>query len=310
MSKVRKPSSAWQRNRESTHNPLVPEFDDTGLCLLESLHASDFRMEWTRHPFLKIIAPLRGRGEILTQSGIDPTVFRLVPGRVAVVFGGVTHRIRDDPGEPLLLYVLCIGSGFPFPGAGRVSPGVRWVDEHATSGKALQSLREIASLPRKMGTGNSGKMTLESQRLIRCGLAATLLGRLLDEPAIPAGTEATPDSRSRVHTFIQRLPREFFTARSIDAAAAELCLSRRRFTQLFNELAGESYVSRIQRLRLAHAGGLLREGKSPLTVAFECGYGDPSTFYRAFKKSTDFSPSRWNAQRPPAVPKDRNQPSL
>ena len=128
---------------------LVPEFDELGLCLLESVHAPDFLMEWTRHPYLKVITVLRGSGE-------------------------------------------------------------------------------------------------------------------------------------------------FFEDRGIDEAAAELGLSRRRFTQLFNELAGESYAARIRQLRLARACGLLREsGLSPAAVAFECGYSDLSTFYRAFKKETGTSPAAW-----------------
>ncbi len=296
MSKARK-SPANQRNTvRSTRIPLVPEFDDTGLCLLESRHASDFRMGWTRHPFLKIITPLRGRGEILTQSGVDSVVCRLAQGRVAMIFSDVTHRIRDSPGEPLLLYILCIGNGFPFSWKTQGFPKVSWVDDRAVSGKALLSLREIASLSKNSERGCSGKMGADGQRLLRCGLAATLLGRLLFEPTIPRDSEAMSDSRSRVNIFIERLRRDFFTSRPIDAAAAELGLSRRRFPQLFNELAGESYAARVQRLRLAHARRLLREGRSPLTVAFECGYGDLSTFYRGFKKSTGLAPARWHAQ--------------
>jgi AraC-like DNA-binding protein len=94
--------------------------------------------------------------------------------------------------------------------------------------------------------------------------------------------------------FISRLRQDFFLSRSIDEAAAELRISRRRFTQLFGRLAGESYLQHIQRLRMEYACRILKEKKlSPLTVAFQVGYEDASTFYRAFKKHTGMSPARW-----------------
>jgi len=97
-----------------------------------------------------------------------------------------------------------------------------------------------------------------------------------------------------MRSYIARLGQDFIQSRSIDQAAAELRMSRRRFTQLFTQIAGETYLRHIQRLRMEHACRILKEKKlSPLTVAFQSGYQDASTFYRAFKKHTGISPARW-----------------
>lgn len=60
-----------------------------------------------------------------------------------------------------------------------------------------------------------------------------------------------PDSKSRVTGLIARLSDELFEDRNIDEAAREMGWSRRRFTKLFRELAGESYSARVRSLRLA-----------------------------------------------------------
>lgn len=275
----------------STRHPLVPEFHDSGLCLLESLHASNFRMEWTSHPFLKVITVLRGSGEIAIRDGKE-NKGSISPGMLAVISSNISHRIIDRPGDPLLLHILCINDKFPFHPNPPPPHGVRLINDPVIAGRAMHVLREIAVLLKVFQTGKPGNV----RSLLLCGLTATLLGRLLDEPANPAAESVFPDSRARVAGFISRLGKEFFLERPIDAAAAELRLSRRRFTQIFAELAGESYASRLQQLRLAHACRLLQERKlSPVTVAFECGFTDPSTFYRAFKKYTGLSPTRWAA---------------
>ncbi|MEI8310220.1 MAG: AraC family transcriptional regulator, partial [Verrucomicrobiota bacterium] len=192
------------------------------------------------------------------------------------------------PGEPLLIYILCVGGGFPFAKEIPACREVHLVEDPVQSGRALQVLQEIASLSAKESGSKTGK------RLLRCGLTATLLARLLDDSSVGGGTLSSPDSGSRMRGFISRLRKEFFLSRSIDQAAAELRMSRRRFTQLFTQIAGESYLRHIQRLRMEHACRILKEKKlSPLTVAFQVGYEDASTFYRAFKKHTGMSPARW-----------------
>jgi len=46
---------------------------------------------------------------------------------------------------------------------------------------------------------------------------------------------------------------DVFEERQIDGAAARLGLSRRRFTTLFREVAGDTWFNAVRALRLAHA---------------------------------------------------------
>jgi AraC-like DNA-binding protein len=138
-----------------------------------------------------------------------------------------------------------------------------------------------------------------------CALATSLTLRLLADLAAegqptssPAPTQGRPwyqgDSMARVRAYVQDLEQHFFEATNLDAAAASLGLSRRRFTQLFRQCTDSSWLAYVRRLRIEHAKRLLAEPqKTVLSIAFECGFEDLSTFYRAFKREVGVSPNQW-----------------
>jgi AraC-like DNA-binding protein len=73
-----------------------------------------------------------------------------------------------------------------------------------------------------------------------------------------------------------------------------LGLSRRHFTQLFRDITGQTWLTMLQRHRLAHARRLLIEtDRSIASIGYECGFEDLTTFYRVFKKSEGTSPLAW-----------------
>ena len=127
-------------------------------------------------------------------------------------------------------------------------------------------------------------------------------GRKAEAPAV-AGL-----ARTRVAAYVRELERTFFEERQIDGAAARLGLSRRRFTTLFREIAGDTWFNTVRAHRLAHARRLLREtGRSVTSICYECGFEDVSSFYRAFRTAERASPDAWRKRlapdRPSQVPR-------
>jgi AraC-like DNA-binding protein len=271
------------------HFPLPVRWN-SGLCLLESVHARDFRMPWTSEGFHKIIAPLHGEGHLEVRAGGRNRSHRLTPGTMALVGEGNAHRLRDTAGSPLHLYILCIAKDFPLHLPGSVA-GVRFTHDPSRVQPGLISLREIAAL---QDAGPRAPEEKAAWELRRFGLAAVLCAQLLGAPHNTPEREPTSEKRDRVANFLHRLEREFYLDRTLDDAAKETGMSRRRFTQLVQELSGQSYGDLIRQLRIAHATKLLKEhGRSPIAAAFECGYEDLSTFYRAFKRQIRMTPTQW-----------------
>ena len=98
--------------------------------------------------------------------------------------------------------------------------------------------------------------------------------------------------------YIRHLDTHFFEATTIDEASSSIGIPRRRFTQLFRGVTGQTWLNYVQELRVEHACKLLETTDRPITsIAFECGFAELSTFYRAFRKMRDVTPSAWRRTR-------------
>ena len=126
------------------------------------------------------------------------------------------------------------------------------------------------------------------------GLTLQLLALLAQVGDAPSADRHPDELRDAVRRYAEELPGRFFEAAHLDQAAAELGMSRRRFTQLFREVTGSTWADLLAQLRIDYACQLLRATRrSVLSVAFECGYEDLSGFYRAFKRQTGLAPHAW-----------------
>ena len=72
---------------------------------------------------------------------------------------------------------------------------------------------------------------------------------------------------------------------SLSAAARMAHLSQRQFTNLCRRLTNKSFVEYVNTTRLEKAKELLVNTDMPVSaIAFEIGFEEISTFYRAFRK--------------------------
>jgi AraC family L-rhamnose operon regulatory protein RhaS len=157
-----------------------------------------------------------------------------------------------------------------------------------TVSRILAETRELAAV------STPGK----EAALLKKGLACSIVGRVLSNSFQPENPDPASDSKKRVLDFLKSLKTDYFRPHRIDDAARTLGLSRRRFTQLFRELSGSGFHEKLRKIRIARACELLKtKDISPLSVAFECGYEDVSTFYRAFKAETGRSPLQFQPKK-------------
>ena len=77
---------------------------------------------------------------------------------------------------------------------------------------------------------------------------------------------------------------------SVDALAEKVFLSKYHFMRLFKAQTGNTVYAYVRQKRLMHAARLIREGMPAQKAAVESGFGDYSSFHRAFKESFGTSP--------------------
>jgi len=115
---------------------------------------------------------------------------------------------------------------------------------------------------------------------------------------IPVDSRANSTLRESVEAYVSELNRRFFEPAKINVIAKQLGMSRRRFTELFRDVTGSSWSDYLRGLRVNHSKQLLLEtNRSVLSIAFESGFEDLSSFYRVFQRQEGTSPHRWRQQQ-------------
>ena len=278
--------------REAPVDVALPGY---GVYLLESHHAPGFRMVEQSHSFLELFFVLSGSGTF----EIDGVTHDCQRNDLVVVPPGMPHVIRDNPARPLSLYAVCVVAGIArhepslFAGlpVGRVHVG------KSRAGEVRANFRRLLfeqTRQRPFGPTLIVGLTLELLASLARHSAIEQRQTLpTDEPDGPAATR-----RTAVERYVAALAHRFFERASLDDAALELGMSRRRFTALFAEITGQTWAEYLTALRVEYAQTLLRQtSRSIVSIAFECGYEDLSSFYRAFKRHTGRSPGQWREGR-------------
>ena len=269
--------------------PIEVTLPAYGVYLLESHHAPSFRMGEQSHSFLELFFVHSGSGAFRIAGREHPCQ----RNDVVVVPPRVTHAIADNPAHPLTLYAVCVAGAvvrhepaiFERLPVGRVRIGKALADEtRATFRRLLYEQTQNQPFGPTLIVG----LTLELLASLARGTAVEMA---------PANNDApTAERRAAIERYVAALSHRFFERTSLDDAAAELGMSRRRFTTLFSEVTGRTWADYLAELRVEYAQTLLRDTpRSIVSIAFECGYEELSSFYRAFKKATGNSPGDWRA---------------
>jgi AraC family L-rhamnose operon regulatory protein RhaS len=275
------------------YQPVEVTLPTHGVFVLESHHAPGFRMSEQRHHFLEVFYVLDGSGVFR----LDDVAHPCRQGDIVVVPPGRTHRLEDDPATPLALYGICLG-----PEVWQHEPTLL---AHLPAGRLginrVRAARVRADLRRLLFEQRQAQ---PGSRTLVLGLALQVLALLVQsnldtEPGPTSGAAPTPSGHQQaVARYLAELPHRFYEVTDLDQTAAELGMSRRRFTHLFRQASGTSWSAYLTRLRIAYACQLLREtSRSIVAIAFESGYEDLSNFYRAFKRHTGLPPRAWRERQ-------------
>ncbi len=263
---------------------------DWGLVVFEARHAPGFFGE-LKDSYSKFHLLIAGRA--LWESGGQ--TFGVKADNLFHIAAQVPHRQRDLPGQPVTLYAIHYRPDLLRP---------ELVQELAASpmlpldlqGSGTDQARQIRGIVQEMMFEQETKaLGWESLLIARLTHLAVLMLRWTRGSAFRI--DCTDASAARVASYAARLRTEFYTEVSLDDAARSVGLGRRRFTELFRQITGESWRTRIHSLRMDYAAKLLSSTERSVTaVAFESGFEGLSHFHHSFKARFNTSPLAYRQQ--------------
>lgn len=274
----------------NTNEPLMVDFSDWGVYILESHHSGDFYMPPSRHDYFKFVYVLEGEGSVRFED----SELELGPEDLVIIPQGKEHQLADRSKNPLALIVLCLQEKV-LASLGETPELFKRVSIQKPVGDEIRKLLRQLFFEQSLQKPHCGPMMM--------GLAlqfTALLSRFQGEVEQTGEIyDAKTLASVRVKSYINHLQTRFYVDETLGDVANRLGVSRRYFSLLFKEHVGESWLTHIRSLRVEYAKKLLLSSdRSVTTITFECGFNDLSNFYRCFKKLEGTSPEKWRqAQR-------------
>lgn len=276
------------------HAPLVVPMPEGGVYLLESHHSARFRMPPGSWPFHKFCWVPVGSGKLVLQGerlGLEKGGFAFVPAETE-------HRFVDNPATPMTLVIAC------------VAPEV--MEGDAVSRKAFKAFRSAFPEDRSIGAKNAFhqvalqdcfRRMLREQAGRRSGWESMLRGYVQQLVVSFTRGASSGEWNSRrgwtgaesLEGLLEELDTRIYESISLGEAAERCGLSARRFSELFKQRTGMTFVEYLNRKRIEYAKERLLETGHVAYACYESGYQDLAYFYRVFRKYAGTTPKQFLA---------------
>ena len=286
-----------QINAESVHEwPFAPGFP-IDVRFLVFGPQREIRMN--RHEYFEVLYLFSG--EVVYQ--VQEREYRLGTGDLFVMASTLLHRMGRYPRgrvKAAVLYFLpdLIRSGgsaaeeeqylMPFlvqaPGFPHVVPAATGIP------------KQVFDLMKRARAELPARTTLA--RLCVTTYLKMMLVLLVNHYAVYRGSEQVFERRrkdlERLKPLFAFIDENYMNPLSVEQAASLLNMSRSSFMRFFKQVTGESFVSYLNRFRIAKAEALLRETALPVSeAAARCGFADQSYFGLLFRQYLHLTPREY-----------------
>lgn len=258
-------------------------------------HLKDSRaqkLDYHYHEFDKLILFLGGKVSYVVEG----VTYFLQPWDLLLVQHNLIHRPIIDPAEPYERVVIWLGR--------------EWMEQRSDPGEALDTCFHTAAqrgfhLLRFAPEGRLAYMQ-EIQRLEEAlrdrefgasRLADTLCQQLLIRVNRDILRDRTAQDQAdsyridpKIEEILRYIAAHLTEELTVDALAGRFYLSRYYLMHRFKAVTGYTVHQYISQKRLVLAGELIRSGVPVMKAAEQAGFGEYSTFLRAFQGTFHMSP--------------------
>jgi AraC-like DNA-binding protein len=226
-----------------------------------------------------------GRGQCLIDGKPRP----VAPDTAIAMASGRAHQLIDTPGEPMAVFVVYFSPAVAAATGDLAAAILKSAQPCQVPRHYAQQVRRTL---RRMLHEQDSKPPHYQFAIQQC-LSFILLelyrvmraARRRPEPA------QSQESNERVRDVLDYVRGRYYEQQSLAAAAKMAHLSQRQFANICRKLTSRTFVNFVNAVRCDRAKELLATTEMPVSaIAFETGFEELSTFYRAFRKHHAASP--------------------
>ena len=248
-----------------------------GILIQSHHHGPDFRTTEHQHPYHSLLYVISGQGKCIVAG----KSYELFPNTAIMLKKNQLHQLIDKPTKPMVVFVLYFSDHLAKTNKEILHPLLQLAKPLFISPHQAQHIRKYL---RRMLNEQNNKPAKFEIAIQQCLLSVILeIYRVnLREDKIQQLAET---SVKRVEKVLGYIAERYYEPQSLSAAARMAHLSQRQFTNLCRKITSQSFIEYVNTTRLKKAKKLLTETDIPVSaIAFEIGFEEVSTFYRAFKK--------------------------
>ncbi|MBU5480792.1 helix-turn-helix domain-containing protein [Blautia sp. MSJ-19] len=248
---------------------------------------TDKNFSYHYHDFHKIIVFLSGK----VTYHIEGKAYHLKPGDILLVSSGAIHKPEIDPSVPYERYIFWIRDD--------LSRSVLNTCFQQANDRSFNLVRLDSSLQERIkDLLPEIEVSLTDKQFGDSILCEALFTQfMIYINRIFLQTLDAPDRRSyssdsQVEQLLKYINRNLASNLSIDLLAERFFLSKYHMMRKFKTETGYTIHNYITSKRLLHARTLIAQGLPVMKAAEQSGFGDYTTFVRAYKKQFGKAPSR------------------
>ena len=255
------------------------------------------KLDYHYHEFDKVILLISGKVTYVVEG----KSYFLKPGDILLVRHNMIHLPEIDPSEPYERIVLWLGEDY--------------LEQHKRNGEDLSDcfalthersfhlLRGSSEMSKKyIALFQSLEEALQEDAFGQSLLADTYFLQLLihlnrdireDRTAELTETYRFDPKIEEIMRFVENNPAEDL---SVEAISKRFFLSRYYLMHRFKEISGYTLHQYVNQKRIQYAGELLKKGTAVMKASEMAGFGEYSTFLRAFQNTYHMSPREFQGQ--------------